>query len=164
MGDKAGEAAALHTCACLALDKFFKESNQNRKALIKSGFNQKNFVEPELKEYKESIEMVEKAYEIFTEIGDKAGIEMVSDTMANINIKATMLNDPDETRQITKNGQVIEVVEIWNKTEVKLEITRDGMDTEKILKTKYEVVPMEKKEKEGDAAAAVADAPKKAEI
>jgi tetratricopeptide (TPR) repeat protein len=156
-GDKLGEAAALHSCACIVLDKFFKESKEKQKALIKSGFNSKTATKTEVSVYKDAIEMVEKSYEIYSEVNDKEGMQLVADTMANINIRATMLTDPDETKQITKydynNGarMIYEVIEIWNKTEVKLEVTRDGKDLEKIKKTKYEVVPMEKKE--GDATA-----------
>jgi uncharacterized Ntn-hydrolase superfamily protein len=166
--DKPGEAAALHSCACIALDKFFKDVKENQKELIKSGYNKQSVKDADVPAYKESIEMVEKAYQIYTEIDDKEGIELVSDTMANINIRATMLNEPDETRQINKTtpwerspiGTIYEIVEIWNKTEVKLEITRDGKNYDKIKKTKYEVVPMEKK----DAAAVEDETGKAAEI
>merc|ERR1712083_333509 len=123
----------------------------------KSGFNSKNATKTEVSVYKDAIEMVEKSYEIYSEVNDKEGMQLVADTMANINIRATMLTDPDETKQITKYDyntgarMPYEVIEIWNETEVKLEITRDGKDLEKIKKTKYEVVPMDKKE--GDATA-----------
>jgi tetratricopeptide (TPR) repeat protein len=158
--DKPGEAAALHSCACISLDKWFKDAKENQKDLVKSGFNSQNFTKADVPVYKEAIEMVEKAYEIYSELGDKAAIELVSDTMANINIRATMLNEPDETRQIAKGHmEIFEIVEIWNKTEIKLEVTRDGKDPEKIKKTKYEVVPMEKKE-----SAAVEDDSPMAEI
>lgn len=154
-GDTMGEASALHSCACIALDKFFKDTKDNQKALIVAGYSKAAHKESDIPAYKEAVDMVERAYELYEEIGDKESMQLVADTMANINIRATMLNEPDETREIHKGTsgiQLVEVVEIWNKTEVKLTITRDGKDREKILDTKYEIVPMAKETKDTDAA------------
>eukprot|EP00421_Protoceratium_reticulatum_P065873 CAMPEP_0168416020 /NCGR_PEP_ID=MMETSP0228-20121227/30530_1 /TAXON_ID=133427 /ORGANISM="Protoceratium reticulatum, Strain CCCM 535 (=CCMP 1889)" /LENGTH=496 /DNA_ID=CAMNT_0008429843 /DNA_START=46 /DNA_END=1536 /DNA_ORIENTATION=- len=110
---KKGEAAALHACAGIMLDKFFKESDENMKAFRESGYNAARFRDFDMETYDKALGMVNQAETIYRDMNDKEGLEQILETQQNITIRATMLNEPDETKQVTKDGKLHEVVHTW---------------------------------------------------
>jgi len=112
-GHRRGQAAALHARAGLILDKFFKESDANVTAWRKSGFNPSLFKDFDMETYDKALAMVNEAEEIFKELNDKRGLAEIDETKQTITIKATMLNEPDETKQIVKDNMPMEVIHKW---------------------------------------------------
>mmetsp|Transcript_49233 Transcript_49233/g.157475 ORF Transcript_49233/g.157475 Transcript_49233/m.157475 type:complete len:495 (-) Transcript_49233:222-1706(-) len=113
-GHKKGQADAMHACAGIILDKFFKESEENMTTYRKSGYNVAFFKDFDLASYDKALAMVHQAEELYKEIKDKEGLDSIVETQQHITIKATMLNEPDETKQIVKDARLIEVVHKWN--------------------------------------------------
>jgi len=113
-GHKKGQAAAMHACAGIMLDKFFKESDQNVTAWRKSGFNANLFKDYDMESYDKALGLVKEAEDIFTQLGDKEGLALILETQQNITIRATMLSEPDETKQVIKGLQPSEVIHTWH--------------------------------------------------
>mmetsp|Transcript_72091 Transcript_72091/g.159526 ORF Transcript_72091/g.159526 Transcript_72091/m.159526 type:complete len:516 (-) Transcript_72091:38-1585(-) len=111
---KMGMASSMHAVAALVLEKFFKEYEDALKELKKHGYNSEYWKEPDVSRYNESINMVNEAYDIFTELGEKEARRDVEETMSTITVRGTMLNDPDETRTILRDGRLQEVINTWN--------------------------------------------------
>jgi len=112
--DKHGEAIALHACSTMILDKFFKETKENFALFKKMGFNEEYFKEVDMPAYEEAIGMLNKATEYFRALKDKEALEMVLETQRQVMIKTTMMNDPDETKNIVKDRKLCEKIETWN--------------------------------------------------
>merc|ERR1712061_589632 len=76
-GHKKGQALSLHAHAGLMLDVFFKACVEQLKEFKVSGYNPKNYKPYDMKPYEEAIEMMNTAWDIFVEIGDKEGQELI---------------------------------------------------------------------------------------
>merc|ERR1712060_442191 len=112
--DKHGEAIALHACSTMILDKFFKETKENFAHFKKMGFNDEHFKEVDMETYEEAVGMLNKATEYFRALKDKGGLEVALETQSQVMIKTTMMNDPDETKNIVKDRKLAEKIETWN--------------------------------------------------
>lgn len=112
--DKHGEAIALHACSTMILDKFFKETKENFALFKKMGFNEDYFKEVDMETYEEAVGMLNKATEYFRALKDKGALEMALETQRQVMIKTTMMNDPDETKNIVKDRKLAEKIETWN--------------------------------------------------
>jgi len=116
-GHIVGEATALHAAAGIMLDKFFKESTDNNAVYVKTGFNQNFLKDYDLESYEKAIDMVNQAYELFVKAKHQDGIRAVAETSQNVTVRAAMMNDPDETRQVGFTEQdgwkLKEIVHKW---------------------------------------------------
>uniref|UniRef100_A0A7S1RMQ5 Uncharacterized protein n=1 Tax=Alexandrium catenella TaxID=2925 RepID=A0A7S1RMQ5_ALECA len=112
-GHKKGEAAALHAAAGIMLDKFFKDSDKNVSAWRASGFNASIFKDYDMESYDKALGMVKEAEDIYTALNDKEGLALILDTQQNVTIRATMLQEPDETKQIIKDNKPLEIIHTW---------------------------------------------------
>lgn len=117
--DRQGEAMAVHSCACLELDRFFQEVDSNIEYFKKMGCMQQYWKEINKAKYDECIEMLTRSVELFKQVGDQTGLSMAEETLRSTERKLVMLNDPDETRQIRRNGRVVETVRTWNPNPVR---------------------------------------------
>lgn len=113
-GDKSGEARALHARGCLELDAFFKRVESDLKQFKKMGCTQQHFKEVDINAYEESLGLVRKAVELFEEVEDVQGQAQAKQTLQSSDQKAAMMNDPNETKQIFKDGVCVSQVRIWN--------------------------------------------------
>lgn len=111
--DKQGEAMALHSCACLELDRWFKEVEENLEHFKKMGCMPQYWKGVNKASYDEAVGMVRQAVELFQEAGDTSGKAMAEETLQSTERRAVMLNEPDETKQIFKDGRVVDVVRTW---------------------------------------------------
>lgn len=122
--DKQGEAMAFHSSACLQLDRFFEEVNNNLDHFKKMGCMKHYWKEVDKAKYDELVGMLSKAVEIFKQVGDNNGQRMAEDTLQSTEKRILMLNEPDETKQIRKNGRIVETIRTWNpKGEVTTAVT-----------------------------------------
>merc|ERR1712190_596745 len=112
--DKYGEAIALHACSTMILDKFFKETKENFDFFKKMGFNEDHFKEVDMPAYEEAVGMLNKATEYFRALKNKEGLDMALETQRQVMIKTTMMNDPDETKNIVKDRKLAEKIQTWN--------------------------------------------------
>jgi len=113
-GLKKGQAEALHASAGIMLDKFFKDSDANVAAWRKSGFNANLFKDYDMESYDKALGMVKEAEDIFTKLNDKEGLRQIFETQQNITIRATMLQEPDETKQVIKGTKPCEIIHTWH--------------------------------------------------
>lgn len=112
--DKSGEAMALHACGCLELDRFFKEVGQQLDEFKKKGCVQQYYKEVDMAIYDKARGRIDKAVGLFKEAGDEQGQAMAEEAAWKTERKATMLNDPDTTTQVFKDGRMFDVVWTWN--------------------------------------------------
>jgi len=112
--DSAGEALALHACGCLKLDRFFKDFDKDMEDFRAKGCMDKYWKGVNMTGYDEALGMINKAVRLFADAGDHQGQAMAEETVRSTEQRATMLNDPDVTKQIFKDGQVVDVVRTWN--------------------------------------------------
>merc|ERR1740120_189295 len=112
--DRQGEGMAVHSCACLELDRFFQEVEKNLEYFRKMGCMKHYWKDIDKAKYDELVGMLSKSIELFKLAGDKDGQDMAEETLKSTEKKLVMMNEPDETKQIRKNGRVVETVRTWN--------------------------------------------------
>jgi len=112
--DKSGEAMALHACACLRLDRFFEQLEKDLQEFRSRGCLQQYYKQPDMASYEECRSMVEKAAQLFKAAGDKQGQAMAEETHRTTEQRAAMMNDPDVTKQVMKDGRIVDVIRTWN--------------------------------------------------
>merc|ERR1711972_984732 len=115
--DKSGEARALHARGCLELEAFFKQLDADLAYFKKMGCIQQHYKEVDIKAYDESLGFCKRAAELFEEAEDTEGQAMVKQTLQDADQKAAMMNDPTETKQIWKDGKLVDVIRTWNPSE-----------------------------------------------
>lgn len=113
-GDKSGEAHAWHARGCIELDAFFKKLDSDMAYFRKMGCMQQYYKEPDLNGYEASLGFIKKAVELFKDADDSEGQAMAEQTLQTSDQKAAMMNDPNETKQIWKDGKVVDVIKTWN--------------------------------------------------
>mmetsp|Transcript_126982 Transcript_126982/g.317275 ORF Transcript_126982/g.317275 Transcript_126982/m.317275 type:complete len:509 (-) Transcript_126982:43-1569(-) len=113
-GDKSGEANALHARGCIELEAFFKKLESDLAHFRKMGCMQQYYKEPDINAYEASLGLVKKAVDLFEAAEDAEGKAMAQQTLNASDQKAAMMNDPNETKQIWKDGKLVDVVKTWN--------------------------------------------------
>eukprot|EP00443_Scrippsiella_acuminata_P077506 CAMPEP_0115564122 /NCGR_PEP_ID=MMETSP0271-20121206/102391_1 /TAXON_ID=71861 /ORGANISM="Scrippsiella trochoidea, Strain CCMP3099" /LENGTH=398 /DNA_ID=CAMNT_0002998359 /DNA_START=23 /DNA_END=1221 /DNA_ORIENTATION=+ len=80
----------------------------------KMGCMQQYYKEPDINAYEASLGLVKKAVDLFEAAEDAEGKAMAQQTLNASDQKAAMMNDPNETKQIWKDGKLVDVVKTWN--------------------------------------------------
>merc|ERR1719198_2775436 len=104
---------ALHTCSNMIFEKFFKETEASMKEYKKMGCLDQYYKEPDMPTYDEALGMLNRAAELFKSVGDMDGHAMTLETIDKQTKRGTMLNDPDETKQIVRDGRMVDLVKTW---------------------------------------------------
>merc|ERR1740120_388815 len=79
--DRQGEGMAVHSCACLELDRFFQEVEKNLEYFRKMGCMKHYWKDIDKAKYDELVGMLGKSVELFKQAGDRDGQAMAEETL-----------------------------------------------------------------------------------